>query len=330
MANLAEAMGYNLGKSHVGFLAYMCDLHREGIPAPLEAFLQTLSISVPHKPVPVREWKTRGGRLDLAIFDGQAEEPSIIIEMKVDDYERPDQLQGYVEATGLLSQGHRLLVTLGNGEYYRGRDPQDGFTWIRLARFTRAVTEACSMVHGTEVLGDWRDALNHELKRRECVKCNHRREISTYRAGSWNITLLGKLREELPEAFCNEIGIDTTCYTWGQRPDTILNFGWWESNLYAEINNNGKLNVKIRFGSPDRHTECRGLLEFNQQSLVDALPEAEKPKTGYHCGWKTATLASLPIGLGLCEDGALGYTHGSGHTIKRCQGTPRFAQLGDT
>ena len=47
MANLIESMGYSLGNIHVGLIAYMCDLYREGTVTPLESFLQTLAVPVP-------------------------------------------------------------------------------------------------------------------------------------------------------------------------------------------------------------------------------------------------------------------------------------------
>ena len=320
MANLIESVGYGLGKIHVGLIAYMCDLYREGTVDPLESFLQTLAVPVPRKPRPVREWKVAGGRLDLAIFDGQAESPSVILEMKVDDYETDEQLEIQANATRHLSKSNRLLVTLGNGEYYRQRGNLDDFTWIRLGKFTQAVRNACSTVSEVRVLHDWADALERELKRRDIVRRNAREDISYYRSGwhLWNITLLGQLREKLEEwsvRVCNEISIEPTCYP--LRSDTILHFDWRPDPLYAEINKNGKLNVKIAFNDHTNHGECRKLSESRQECLINTLADAEKPNRGYRKGSKTMTLVSLPIGLEVCCDDALGYICDPRHTIEK-------------
>ena len=322
MANLIESMGYSLGKVHVGLIAYMCDLYREGTVVPLESFLQTLSVPVPREPRSVREWKVKGGRLDLAIFDGKAKCPSVIIEMKVDDYETDKQLEIQANATRYLPESNRLLVTLGNGEYYRQRGNLDGFTWVRLCKFAQAVRNACSTVSDVRVLHDWADTLERELKRRDIVRRNAREDISCYRSvwNIWNITLLGQLREKLEEwsaGSCDEIDIRPTCYPCGSRPDTILHLGWRQEPLYAEINNNGKLNVKIAFDNHTNHDQCRNLSESRREFLINTLADAERPTRGYRKGSRTTTLVSLPIGLEVCCDGAFGYIYDPRHTIEK-------------
>lgn len=315
MANLIESMGYNSGKVHVGLIAYMCDLYRNN-PAPLKSFLDTLGVPVPGEPKPIREWAPapRIGKVDLAIFDGDKKKPCVIIEMKVDDHEKvgnheeKGQLEKYRDATEYLTVSKRLLITLGNGEYFQCRGNQNGFTWIRLQKFAKAVNNACSS--DISVINDWSIALNNELGRRENVRDNDRGNISNYRSGSWNITLLGQLREELTQELCEEIGISPTCCTYGQAPDTILHFGAGPGNLYAEINKNGKLNVKIRFNNPTDHNECRELYENNQRQQLLGLNDAEPPNRGYRRGSRSATLVSIPIGLAECIDGELGYAPG--------------------
>ena len=310
MANLIESMGYNLGKVHIGLIAYICNLYREGRVNVLKSFLQNLNIPVPSEPVPIREWSSGKGKLDLAIFNGKEEKPCLIIEMKIDDHETKTQLDNYRDATTYLSKSERLLITLGNGEYYQQRDGSNGFTWIRLGEFARAAKIACSP--NTGVLYDWAVALENELKRRDDVKRNARGNISNYRSGSWNITLLGQLREELSPEFCNQIGINPTCYTYGQGPDTILNFGYGQipPYLYAEINQNGKLNVKMGFDNPEDDTKCRDISESIRDNLLDNLDDAEMPNRGYRKGSNSTTLVSLPIGLKACSDHALGHVPG--------------------
>lgn len=318
MANLIESMGYNLGKVHVGLIAYMCDLYRKN-PAPLESFLTTLEVPVPGEPKPIREWKSRQGRVDLAIFDGDEENPCFIIEMKVDDHETDQQLERYTDATEYLKANARLLITLGNGEYYQRRENQNGFIWIKLSDFAKAVESAC--IANISVINDWSIALRNELERRDSVKHNDRGNINSYRSGSWNITLLGQLREELPPELCEAIGNRPTCYTYGPEPDTILNFGGGlgnlfgdgPGNLYAEINKNGNLNVKIEFRNLGDPNEREELYENIQQNLLEDLNNAQLPNKGYHPRHRSATLVSIPIGLAKYNDRKLGYAPGLAH-----------------
>lgn len=310
MANLIESMGYNLGKVHVGLIAYMCDLYQEN-PAPLESFLTTLEVPVPGEPKPIREWASGQGKVDLAIFDGDEENPCFIIEMKVDDHETDKQLKRYTDATEYLNANARLLITLGNGEYFQRRENQNGFTWTKLSDFAEAVESA--RVADISVINDWSIALRNELERRDSVKHNDRGNINSYRSGSWNITLLGQLREELTPALCEEIGIRPTCYTYGPAPDTILHFGDGPGNLYAEINKNGKLNVKIGFNNHNDHNECGELYGNIQENLLADLNNAQQPNRGYRRGSRSATLVSIPIGLATYNDGKLGYAPGLAH-----------------
>jgi len=213
MANLVESLGYSLGKVHIGLLAYMCDLFREGTVGPLTAFLQSLGVPMPHNPVPQREWKAAlGVRLDLAIFDGDAKIPCIIVEMKVDDHESTPNNIGqttyYANATPNVP--YRLFATLGHGEYYHS--PYDNqFRWVRLPEFTQAV-QAASTAHPTMVpILDWALALQHELDRRNAVANNDRRQLHAYRPGSWTINFLGQLKEALLLGGVASIDIDPTC-----------------------------------------------------------------------------------------------------------------------
>lgn len=315
MANFIESMGYSLGKVHIGLIAYMCNLYRGDRVNVLKSFLQNLNISVPEEPVPIREWSSGKGKLDLAIFNGKEEDPCIIIEMKIDDYEADEQLEKYKNATEHLSNSERLLITLGNGEYYRRRDDCNGFTWIRLGEFAEAAKIVCSSETG--VLHDWAVALENELKRRDDVRHNARKNIRNYRPGSWNITLLGQLNEELSPEFCKQIDINPTCKTWGPRPDTILHFGSigdCGSRLepYTEINRNGKLNVKAGFNNSDEMTKYRDLIASVRRYLLDNLDDAEEG--GIRKNSRSTTLVSLPVHLQNCDDDEL--RHEPGYTKK--------------
>lgn len=312
MANLIESLGYSLGKVHVGLLAYMCNLVRAGTVGPLEAFLQSLDIPVPHDPVPYREWKAaRGVRLDLAIFDGDAGISCIIVEMKVDDRE-VGQTTLYADATPDVP--YRLFVTLGHGEYYH--PPYDTrFRWIRLPEFAQAVKVTCAAYPNVVPLQDWAIALQHELDRRHAVANNDRHQLRAYRPGFWNINFLGQLKEALLLALGSaSLDIDPTCYTHGTRPDTILNFGWSQDPRYAEINNNGRLNVKISFGNCETEADRQVLYQQTMQLLLKNLGVGNNEIRAYNAGSATMTIVSLDIGL-VTPHGALAYGHAQAYTV---------------
>jgi len=103
-------------------------------------------------------------------------------------------------------------------------------------------------------------------------------------------------------------------YTHGTRPDTILNFGWSQSPRYAEINNNGRLNVKIAFGGWETDTDRQALYQQTMQLLQNALGVGNNAICAYNEGSATMTVVSLDIGLAT-PHGALEYVYGQGHTV---------------
>lgn len=317
--NLIESLGYSLGKVHVGLLAYMWDIYRAGQTGPLAAFMQCLDLPVPKSPFPVREWKAApGARLDLAIFDGPSDAPGFVFELKVDDHEKicngnTHQTTYYADATPQVP--HRLFVTIGNGEYFHA--PYDErFRWLRLSQFSEAIQRSFSASHENMVIRDWALALDGELDRREAVQMNERGSLSSYRPGSWNITFLGELKEMLyPVLDDGHIDVDPTCYTYGTRPDTILNFGWSQYPRYAEINNNGRLNVKITFEDCEDDGSRQSLFHDTEQLLLRELGIGSKDIHAYNGGSSTMTISSLDIGLDV-EGGGLQYRETKEHTTK--------------
>lgn len=315
MANIIESFGYTLGKVHVGMLVYLCDLFREGKTEPLTTTLAAFEVPVPGNPIPRREWKIGPRqRVDLVVFDGLRETPSIVVEVKVDDFEG---VQSDVWQTTLYSDvtphdTHRLFITLGNGEYYR--PPDSRFKWIRLPDLFQAIN---AIVTPEPFIRQWRDALQNELDRRQIVSQDIRDHLHLFRAGSWNIIFLGQLKETLLASLANKpLDIEPTCYTHGTRPDTILNFGWSRYPRYAEINNNGRLNVKITFEDCKDDVERRTLYEETVALLKKALADEAKDIRRYDPESKTMTVLSIDIGLS-ASDGALGYRYGQGHTVDK-------------
>lgn len=312
MANLIESMGYSLGKVHSGLLAYVVDLSRNGT-GPLLQLLSLLNIPVPNEPIPYREWKVGSGiRLDVVIFNSNASIPSIIFEIKVDDHEptsnNTSQTARYADATE--SVPYRLFVTLGHGEYYY--PPDKRFRWVRLEEFSKAVREAAIAYPQERPICDWAEALENETKRRNAVKKNDRSNLENYRPGSWNIIFLGQLKEILPlSIFPN---VDPHCYTYGTRPDTILNFGEIKEQLYSEINNNGKLNVKISFNSCQSDKDRTDLYKQVVSRLIP-LVVSDKDIHPINNSSSTMTVASIDIGLSV-NKASLQYTNSQEETVK--------------
>ena len=233
-ANLVSSIGYSLGKLHTGLLAYLCDLHRSGETEPLEALFRGLGVRVPSRPTPRREWNS----VDLAIFEGDAASPCILIEMKVDDHEHGEEAgdpQTIRYATAHPNCESCLFITLGMGEYFNEPCDKQRFRWIRLRDFIAALD---LVPNGVPVVEDWKRALHNEVDLQERAWRNDRSRLAEYRAGTWNIYVLGWIQKALSEMHLP--GIGPRCFTCGSRPDTILNLGWNKSP-YLEINNNGRL-----------------------------------------------------------------------------------------
>ena len=300
MTNIVQSIGYSLGKLHTGFFAYLCDIYREGEREPLEAVLETLGVPVPAIPTPAREWNS----IDLAILDGQERRPRILIEMKVDDHEHETtrvingvRKKGY--QTDLYAEAFPecdayLYVTLGLGEYFHAPYGHR-FRWVRLRDFLGALDRIAAPNHFVE---QWRDALRNELDIRERVFHLDRSRLWECRAGAWNIYFLGRLKEELLQSLGhNSLDIDPTCYTYGTRPDTILNFGWSREPEYMEINNNGRLNLKLSFDNRADAATREGAVREAMRKVVQSYASGsyrlhETGRVG-----ASKTVASFDIGL---------------------------------
>lgn len=310
MANVVRSIGYSLGKVHAGMLAYLCDLHREGQTEPLESFFSHLPATVPPNPTPRREWNS----VDLAIFSGDARKPSIIVEVKVDDWEhggRPGRYQTERYAEAWPDCGARLFMTFGNGEYFRG-PRSEKFNWVKLERLKTALD---AVQQPDQPILDWREEVTREMDLRKAAAAGDRARAAEFRAGSWNICFLGQLaqRIEVPIAEAGFKQDELTCYTWGQRPDTILNFGWSRGIFYLEINYSGRLNLKVSL--------ARLAPEERAAFLEAALLKCEAVFSGPHVKirrggkvGKSKTLASFDIGL-RTQDGCLGYRNSPDETV---------------
>lgn len=312
MANIVRSIGYSLGKVHAGMLAYLCDLYREGHTEPLESFFGKLGVTVPPNPTPRREWNS----VDLAIFSGDARQPSILVEVKVDDWEHGGKAKGYQTvryAEAWPDCDEHLFMTFGNGEYFR-RPRHQEFTWMRLESLLAALN---AIKHPDAAIQDWREEIAREVELREAVAQGLRERAQEFRAGGWNVCFLGQLAQHL-EGPMREAGFDhddLTCYTWGQRPDTILNFGWSRGIYYLEINYSGRLNLKVSLAklAPEERSD---LLEEARQRCEGAfLDPGPKIRWGGRLG-KSKTIATFDVGL-RNRGGLLGFGDSREETVRR-------------
>jgi len=320
LANLISSIGYAIGKVHTGMLAFLCDLHREGEKGPLESLSEYLGIKMPRYPRPQREWQS----VDLAIFDGENAEPDVLIEMKVDDHEHETvkrimgkKEKGYqteIYAKAFPNCRTCLFITLGYGEYFR---PPRGkaFRWIGLSEFANALRHVQSKERPIE---DWKAAVHFEAKLRECVEHNDRSRLPEFRPGAWNICFLGKLELEFEKQFPGGFArLDPTCYTYGTKPDTILNFGWKDDPTYLEITNNGRLNLKANLeGQTDLESRKQTIQSIRAKIDKDSLWDlTDKGGSGAS---KSKTVAHMDIGVkNSGSDGEFEYEQKQSDTLSR-------------
>lgn len=318
MANLISSIGYSLGKVHTGMVAFLCELHREGTRGPLESLLGHLGMRAPMYPRAKREWNS----IDLAIFDAESATPALLIEMKVDDHdhETTKSIDGN-KATGYQTEIYAqafpnctayLYITLGIGEYFHA--PYGvRFRWVRLREFLGALNQVKSDERAIE---DWKAAIRSEADLHERVRRNDRSRVADFRPGAWNICFLGQLKEELEGSSGNEFrNLDCTCYTWGTRPDTILNFGWRNETEYLEINNNGLLNFKVTLNECSEEAAKKLIgtsLDWLRSSRTDGTYEIRAAK---RIG-ASKTVASFNIGL-VTQDGLLAFARDRVYVVER-------------
>lgn len=321
MANLIASVGYSLGKLHTGMIAYLCDLHREGVVAPLEAFFGALGLTAPRCPVPRREWNS----VDLAIFDDDSKDPDILIEMKVDDHDhmttrRPDGRKKTDYQTVLYPELYPdcrqyLYVTLGMGEYYHA-PYGERFRWVRVREFLAALDR----IETTDkAVLDWRESIRNEVDLQDRVNRSDPSRFQEYRAGAWNIYFLGQMKEYFERRLGpDQKGIDPVCFPYGRRPDTILYFGNSKSqkwaHAYMEINHNGRLNVKVNCEEAPNPEEAISNLARRMRS--DFPEDAREPDGKSNKDSQSRTAVNFDIGLKIIG-GRLAFEKGREYTLER-------------
>jgi hypothetical protein len=317
MANLIQSIGYSLGKVHTGLIAYLCDLYRNGDVAPLTSLFKSLGITIPQSPVAKREWQS----IDLAIFDGDATSPSILIEMKVDDHDHPTKKwiganqetgpQTDIYARAFPDCNDYLYITLGLGDYYRAPYGKR-FRWVRLNEFAQALKQI--KVAGS-IIEDWKNAVHTEGRLHECVRRNDRSCLAEYRTGAWNICFLGQLKEAFEET-SRFTDVDATCYMCGTGPDTILNFGWSKHPIYLEVNYSGRLSLKASLAEFADDTSRQSVIAEAITHLGDTCPAGTYQLVTHNRRGNSKTVAWFDIGLSN-TNGYIGFASHLDFTIRR-------------
>ena len=244
---------------------------------------------------PFREWK----QIDLVVRDKEDDSPVLAIEMKVDSHEgmvggEPQT----IDYPKRLPEGTRFLfVTLGVGEFYHA--PQGKLVeWIRLRDFHEALrsisTDDCFIEAWKEVIGDEVDHWDR------CFSAEPSR-IEEYRGQTRNLYFLGQLKEKLIESLSGrDIGIDPFVYTRGRGPDTILYFGRCKLPAYLEINQNGRLNLKVYLGDLEEEEQpkrerAQKAQDYYLQLLGDHNPKLNRRKLKSNA--KSKTIMSFDVGI---------------------------------
>jgi hypothetical protein len=297
VANFFRSVGYAAENVHSGMIVYLCDLWNEGERQPLRSFLDSVGVSLKTENDlrPHREWK----HIDLVIRDRENTSPVVAIEMKVDSHE--GLVRGVPQTIAYPKQLPEdtpfLFVTLGVGEFYHA--PHGELVeWIRLRDFHEALrsisTDDC-------FIKAWKEIIGEEVDRQDkCFSADPSR-IEEYRGKTWNLYVLGHLKEELLDSPSGrDIGIDPFVYPYGSGPDTILYFGRSKLPAYLEINQDGRLNLKVYLGDLDNEELPKGERAQKAQDYYLQLLGVHNPKLNrrkLRSNAKSKTIMSFDVGI---------------------------------
>lgn len=323
--NLVESIGYTIERIHSGLLAHLFKSNRPEYRACGREVLRALGCELEEDQIvhAKHEWKN----IDLVLTSEEGT-PLVAFEFKVDSREgtvrgKP-QTEAYHERLEAKAPGVPLLyVTLGLATVY-SKPEGDHYDWVDLDRFLEAVK--CT-IHldgvGTRAPGiyaDWIQALETEVQRKKVVEDGrHEAPEPYFRPGAWNIYLMASLREELIHKEELPVWRNSSLYTYGQKPDTIWNLGRLperEQHLYAEVNSNGMLNLKIKF-RPDEGGSSKEAEFFDaQKAMKNRLELQVEPKSRGGFTGKSKTLLSVDVGF-CVESGRFAFAESREHVLDR-------------
>lgn len=297
MANFFHSVAYASENVHSGMIAYLCELWNEGKREPLRSFLDGLGVLLETENGlrPDRGAST----LDLVVHDNKNDSPILAVEMKVDSHEgRVKGVPQTIAYPKLLPESTPFLfVTLGAGEFYHAPHGQRA-RWIRLGRFHEALKGIST---DDLFIERWREAIGKELGLRENCFSSDPTGIEDYRGKTWNLYLLGHLKDRLTESFSSrKLGIDPFVYPHGRGADTILYFGRSRLPAYMEINQNGRLNLKVYLGDLDKKERPKRERAQKARAYYQELLEGYNPKPNPRkpqANARSRTIMSFEIGV---------------------------------
>ncbi len=316
MANFFCSVGYSAENVHSGMIAYLCDLWNEGEREPLGSFLDSLGVPLETEN-DLRadlEWK----RIDLVVRDAQDGSFVVAVEMKVDSHEglTPSREPQTISYPKLIEGAPLMFVTLGAGEFYHPPVGQsEKVKWVRLRDFHEAL-EAISK--DDPFIEGWRNTVANEVDLQDRCFSRDRSRIEEYRGKTWNLYFLGYLKKKLTGSLSDrDIGINTFVYTAGSGPDTILYFGRSKLPAYLEINQNGRLNLKVNLAklkTEQKETRLSDAEDYYRNLLEDYHPDLNTRKLDTQR--KSRTVMSFDIGLDK-SSGNFFYRSGRAETISK-------------
>jgi hypothetical protein len=321
VANLFREGGYSVERFDSGMLAYLCELYNEGTREPLASFMGHLGLNLAGGRLrPALEWNG----IDLVIHrvddhDPSKENPLVAFEMKV------DSVEGKVKGEWQTIYYPKLLpdctpfryVTLGTSEIHRAPRGEDNpsVSWVRIGKFL----EALKVIQTSDpLIEQWRAAIEDEADLQERSFSDGTSRLGDYRGKKgWSVYFLGNLKSKLvTELQDRNLGVEPTVYTYGQAPDTILNFGRGKLPAYLEVNNNGRLNLKVKSDDLDSQEEKNKRFREVQEHYRELMAELDPRLSNKKSFKKTATVMSFDVGL-VNEEGNLFYASTEKETIGR-------------
>lgn len=318
MVNIVDSIGFDLERVHTGLVVYLVNLWQNN-KGSLLPFFDALDVDLRgHEEIRA---KKEYENVDLVLCD-QNDELLVAIEMKVHNYESRVPVKGSsgernyqtIEYPKRVGDCHFLYVTLGVGEYYRQK-PYGDVPQIGLNRFHAAVE---AVVDKDDVIRAWETSLKKEKEFRAACRHGEYRGIDRDEARKCNLYFLGFLRNELEGYWSQDLRLDPTVYSSG--PDTILNFGVQKGPCYVEINNNGRLNLKINLESLNDQDAKQESIEKAARHYSDNMDARFKVEANRQTALlkKSKTIASFDIALERKEKAFLTYTAESlNETCKR-------------
>jgi hypothetical protein len=236
---------YSVGRFHTSMIAYIVELwnSEESYLANIifENYFEKDCFEKGKKYYPKFEYDN----IDLVIFeDENYQNPVLFIEMKVHDYEywseskKSHQLEIYSNKINEKfgeNKFKKFFFTLGTSQY-SGVPSCKKWELFTLDSLIKKL----SQYEGKDkIINQWRCSLRKEYDFKNTVFKNgylpndsDKNKAHLYKLGQFSELLSGKFKK-------------LSCFSWGNEPDIIMNFGYRDEGIYMEITDNMCLNLKV-------------------------------------------------------------------------------------